>query len=519
MTSYKIIRCESTHAMAIDGTHITSATDGHTCHDHHYRRDSFDDRICDDLCEDLLSYLPIEDKIRMQCVSKRFRRLLHRRQYDLIVSRQTLGHRYRRVFDVKTFESLLKRFPLITFISVDLIGHQSGDQLIGLIIKYCKHLKAIHMNFFDKQHVDNRTEYRLLVKEETLKRFFERFSRQLRRIVVFENFVHILNVCHNLYELNLTNSYYSFVCLRSAFTEDTIDAMRCVRRLKFNYNSTTDYPLFALFVDNNRNSLVSIECNETIDSEDNTRLLCQISRLIYHSLRMIAKNCRHLSQLEISFYSSDRYLPFMVQNDVLNAIKHFRRLQKFAFHFIECCESDFLNVCLNKCGNVTDLSLYSINEINDKFFVDIDTHLPNLRHLKVINADISDAALNWLSKLSKLETISLFNLSDGSTISESSVWSIVDNCPKISSIKLFFSSLPVGPSNHQIDARIQSIKWKLMPSTCYTVYLCSQSTGALIHSSLTHISYALLITPTSTPFHQNYLRVSNKWKLRASGSH
>ena len=183
MTSYKIIRCESTHAMAIDGTHITSATDGHhRCHDHHYRRDSFDDRICDDLCEDLLSYLPIEDKIRMQCVSKQFRRLLHRRQYDLTVSRQTLGHRYRRAFDAKTFESLLKRFPLITFISVDLIGHESGDQLIELITKYCKHLKAIHINFFDKQHVDNRTEYRLLVKEETLKRFFERFSGQLRRI-------------------------------------------------------------------------------------------------------------------------------------------------------------------------------------------------------------------------------------------------------------------------------------------------------------------------------------------------
>ena len=34
-----------------------------------YRRDSFDDRFCDDLCEDILQYLPIEDKLRIQlCV-------------------------------------------------------------------------------------------------------------------------------------------------------------------------------------------------------------------------------------------------------------------------------------------------------------------------------------------------------------------------------------------------------------------------------------------------------------------
>ena len=31
---------------------------------------SFSDRICDDLCEEILQYLPLEDKLRLQCVSK-----------------------------------------------------------------------------------------------------------------------------------------------------------------------------------------------------------------------------------------------------------------------------------------------------------------------------------------------------------------------------------------------------------------------------------------------------------------
>ena len=33
-----------------------------------YRRDSFSDRVCDDLCEHLLSFLSFEDKIRFECV-------------------------------------------------------------------------------------------------------------------------------------------------------------------------------------------------------------------------------------------------------------------------------------------------------------------------------------------------------------------------------------------------------------------------------------------------------------------
>ena len=35
-----------------------------------YRRDSFEDQFCDDLCEDILQYLSLEDKLRLQCVSK-----------------------------------------------------------------------------------------------------------------------------------------------------------------------------------------------------------------------------------------------------------------------------------------------------------------------------------------------------------------------------------------------------------------------------------------------------------------
>jgi hypothetical protein len=50
------------------------------------KRDSFSDRICDDLCEVLLSYLSFKDKIRFECISKQFQRCLYIKQNNIEVN-------------------------------------------------------------------------------------------------------------------------------------------------------------------------------------------------------------------------------------------------------------------------------------------------------------------------------------------------------------------------------------------------------------------------------------------------
>jgi hypothetical protein len=49
------------------------------------KRQSFDYRICDDLCEVLLSYLSFEDKIRFECVSKQFQRCVYNKQNAICI--------------------------------------------------------------------------------------------------------------------------------------------------------------------------------------------------------------------------------------------------------------------------------------------------------------------------------------------------------------------------------------------------------------------------------------------------
>src|SRR5260370_1228779 len=51
-------------------------------------RQTFSDRICDDLCEVLLSYLSFEDKIRFECVSQQFKRTVYQKQYELVLSNE-----------------------------------------------------------------------------------------------------------------------------------------------------------------------------------------------------------------------------------------------------------------------------------------------------------------------------------------------------------------------------------------------------------------------------------------------
>ena len=55
-------------------------------------RKIFSDRICDDLCEVLLSYLSFEDKIRFECVSQQFKRTVYQKQHEIrFLSRIKLG--------------------------------------------------------------------------------------------------------------------------------------------------------------------------------------------------------------------------------------------------------------------------------------------------------------------------------------------------------------------------------------------------------------------------------------------
>ena len=55
-----------------------------------YRRDSFEDRFCDDLCEEILQYLSLEDKLKLEGVSKQFQRTVLKKHNELTIETNTV---------------------------------------------------------------------------------------------------------------------------------------------------------------------------------------------------------------------------------------------------------------------------------------------------------------------------------------------------------------------------------------------------------------------------------------------
>src|SRR6267154_1569112 len=95
-------------------------------------RQTFSDRICDDLSEVLLSYLSFEDKIRFECVSQQFARTVYQKQYELIIDNNSII----KNIDSKSFELLLKKCEFIR--SIKFIANiESVNEMIELITKYC----------------------------------------------------------------------------------------------------------------------------------------------------------------------------------------------------------------------------------------------------------------------------------------------------------------------------------------------------------------------------------------------
>src|SRR5437868_544429 len=53
--------------------------------------DSFGVRVCDDLSEELLQYLTIEDKLRLECVSKQFQRTVFTKHNHIVIDKKLKG--------------------------------------------------------------------------------------------------------------------------------------------------------------------------------------------------------------------------------------------------------------------------------------------------------------------------------------------------------------------------------------------------------------------------------------------
>ena len=182
------------------------------------RRDSFDDRFCDDLCEDIIQYLPLKDKFKLECVSKQFQRTVYKRQYVLYINTSPELHNHyldnkyefvchKRVHNyyyiedqsLHSFEALLKKFPNIK--TINLSTRFRGDvppdpdkinQVFRLIIDNCNNL--IQFTLFPHINVSNFEE------------FHRKFGPQIKTLGILRQF-NDLQRFPNIERISISNDH------------------------------------------------------------------------------------------------------------------------------------------------------------------------------------------------------------------------------------------------------------------------------------------------------------------------
>ena len=108
-----------------------------------YRKDSFD-RFGDDLTELILSFLWFEDKIRLECVSKQWKRCVFQRQSVIEIyfmrsheTPNTLNGLFRRIDDER----------------------QSDEQRLVSVMKKCQNISTVFLDRRTEREVRKRMRY------------------------------------------------------------------------------------------------------------------------------------------------------------------------------------------------------------------------------------------------------------------------------------------------------------------------------------------------------------------------
>ena len=104
-------------------------------------RDSYKDRICDDLSEVILQYLSIEDKFRFECVSKQFQRTVFQKEYDLNLNRLSI---LQKMSNSKAIKKLVKKLPNLLSLTSNYTPLNDSD--IDIITKYWNKLTKINVD-------------------------------------------------------------------------------------------------------------------------------------------------------------------------------------------------------------------------------------------------------------------------------------------------------------------------------------------------------------------------------------
>ena len=380
---------------------------------------SFSDRICDDLCEEILQYLSLEDKLKLEGVSKQFQRTVLKKHYELIIYSSNSNRMSKnkdknlyienQIIHLNSLKLLLKKFPNIRTIELKKpYLRYDYNPVFQLITKYCNNLRQIE--FWENE-----------ISDENIEEFQRKFGPKI-------NFIHRLkdannyNSFPNIQTLNagfidpvtkeiiprlklnkLTKFELSLGVGEEDMVKTCVDIFPKLRHFQFTFRSKNENAIYKSFeFISNFENLIDFGFSGIVE---NNKLFCD-------SLKRMANKCQKLKRFVCNFrITGDNRREDIIQ--LLSSIKAFPALKRLGLR-LYCGYHIFPFESFEGLSNITHLTLYFKSIIPKvSFFNEIVINLPNLQYLAIddcmyiLNLKEVTKTADILSRLSKLKYLRL----------------------------------------------------------------------------------------------------------------
>ena len=416
---------------------------------------SFSDRICDDLYEEILQYLSLEDKLKLEGVSKQFQRTVLKKHYELTI--ETKGHipnrkvkeeyKYHYIknkfIEMKSLEVLLKKCQNISSIEFRrplcaktwLFAECEINPVFRLITKYCNNLREVKTC---GNWINNKDIIKFQRKFGQKIKFFDRFHKPIN----FNLFPNIKKfVCSNPYDYNRLKQVLPQLKLKKLthltmdieeeeVVKTCVDTFPTLTHLDLDFCGENSIYSSLDYISNLKN-LIHFDFKNNLA---NDKLFCD-------SLKRMANKCQKLKSIKCSFQTN------LEITQLLSPFKAFPALKRLNLTFY--CYKNVFDIneyfsfeAFRGLSNITHLTIYlcgKVSAIKANILNQILLILPKLRYFKLFSEitatpeQVTQMA-NILSRLLRLQTLKLF-FSECIDYNEIKV-KIREKCRKIRAIEI-----------------------------------------------------------------------------------
>ncbi|CAG2177773.1 unnamed protein product [Oppiella nova] len=437
------------------------------------------DRFGDDLCEVIVDYLPIGDKLRYECISKQFKRLLFNRHRVLVLSETSLtgfddnvdtisqvlttSREYKRLFNIEIhlFRQLVAKLPWIQVLVIDNYCIIDGN-VLRAIGDNCRHLRRFVCTSIKCMDIS----------DEDLRYFGQQVSATLRSLQFdcLQDFQLnlILRLTRNsIRSVNIQNNNFivsnDFVFLDFHPASDSRDgnhiSQLCPKldTIYITCYSVEDLKRFADYYSQNiRKIEIKFVSNYMLGDVMNAGLkqlsrfvnLQSLTLLIYNyqkgfiapideGLRMIGTNCPKLEHFVCEMTKN------LISGQLFQVLSPFCALKtckiSTTYEIYDTRDPYGTVAQLAHCKHLKHITLY-LKYLSDKHLSHIHLSLPHLQTFKVntSNGFIGDKTLESLAQLPRLTTVEISGTSPALiNITDEGVCPLVIKCPLLRQLCLF----------------------------------------------------------------------------------